>query len=167
MRAICNVKLTMTPTCLPGIVLPEQEEGDLLYIPMMWWHATLGLGENVGISGQFHRHAGRILRNAVAAGERGDINTALDGYRFMLETHSDEIEANIFGGASINAAVLLLKAGRFNEAQRVAETLMAGGGPLALLPTGERERLAAAGLEISQRVTNRVDTDNNPVEPTD
>jgi hypothetical protein len=144
-----------------------QEEGDLLYIPMLWWHATLGLGENVGISGQLNRNVNGILQKALAADQRGDFDAALDDYRFITETHADEIEASLFGGVLTNLAVLLLKTGRFSEAQGVADTLMADRGLLALLSTGERERHNLAGQEINQRVTNRVDTENNPVQQID
>jgi len=103
-----------------GLLQCMQERGDLLYVPQFWWHATLALGEGVGVSGQFVRQTHEILARATALAQAGRDLEAAELYRVVLD-HRDEVEPPILVGVAGSLAATMLNAGALDKAKQAAE----------------------------------------------
>ena len=101
----------------PGRHLTEcmQGEGDLIYVPQYWWHATIALGEGIGLSGQFVRRLGEILARVHKAQKEGRMQEAFDDLILMFE-HRDELEVDVALTVATDVAVMHLQSGRKEQA---------------------------------------------------
>merc|ERR1712232_382312 len=95
-----------------------QGPGDVLYVPRNWWHATVALGEGIGVSGQFVRLANKILQDAQTALQAGDYATATKLYK-RVWNHRDDMEKPVALAVLLNAAVSEFKAGKCKSAQSI------------------------------------------------
>lgn len=66
-----------------------QEPGDLIYVPQGFWHATINLGQSIGVSGQFVPAIARWQRNAVEAVAEHRWKDAADNFKLMLANAGD------------------------------------------------------------------------------
>lgn len=112
------------PAGVDGLQQCMQEQGDLLYVPQHWWHATLALGEGLGISGQFVRRLPHILARVNVAVREGRHTDALAELEFVLE-HREEVEGPVAVAVASDAAVLRAKAlGDVEGAERAARVAL-------------------------------------------
>ena len=102
-----------------GLEQCMQGEGDLVYIPQHWWHATIALGEGIGLSGQFVRRLNEILGRVSTALRQKRVSDAIGDLLFILE-HADEVETDVLVSCAQDAAVLHLQTGKEEEGVRFA-----------------------------------------------
>lgn len=102
-----------------GLEQCMQGEGDLIYVPQHWWHATIALGEGIGLSGQYVRRLAEILRRVQSMMQEGHAGAALAELEFLLE-HADEIEAEVAIGIAVDVAELHHSLGRTAMAVKAA-----------------------------------------------
>lgn len=142
-----------------------QEEGDLLYVPMGWWHGTLNLGEGVAISGQFVRRATDLMNEVMSEHKAGNLDSAIEKAKFLAVNHADELESDVYCSISIMLGSMLLEAGRFNEARKLSKILIKSKGPLQYLNWDDK--CVVAGREIKARAKQKVNADGVPTKQTD
>jgi hypothetical protein len=96
-----------------------QSEGDLIYVPEGYWHATVNLGETVGVSGQFVRNTGKWGQQVQKALGEGDYATAEVFLKKMLSLpgpHDKEARFNL-------ALALTHVPGRLDDAEEATRDL--------------------------------------------
>ena len=102
-----------------GLLQCMQEAGDVVYVPQQMWHATLALGEGVGVSGQFVRSTAEILARATEHAQAARHHEAAALYEAVL-AHRDEVEKPIQIAVAANLGVVMLNAGERARAERAA-----------------------------------------------
>ena len=102
-----------------GLEQCMQAEGDLLYVPQHWWHATIALGEGIGLSGQFVRRLNQILDRIKLAEREGRSLDLLADLRFVRQ-HRDEVEGDLVMHTATNVAGLEAQLGLWDEAEASA-----------------------------------------------
>lgn len=107
-----------------GLEQCMQGEGDLLYVPQHWWHATVALGEGIGISGQFVRRLTEILGRVKSALHAGRVDEALEQLELILE-HIDEVETDLAVAVASDAAAMHAQLGHKRQAEEYARMAIA------------------------------------------
>jgi tetratricopeptide (TPR) repeat protein len=100
------------------------EGGDLLYVPESWYHATLNLGESVGVAGQRRAPATALQaawQKAEAAAMSGDAAEGARRHEDVLRLDPVSVEAWHMRG------LLLGKSGRTHESIAASERCLALG----------------------------------------
>eukprot|EP01047_Picozoa_sp_COSAG01_P023956 COSAG01_NODE_1464_length_10228_cov_6.040774_7_plen_186_part_00 len=77
-----------------GLQQCMQMEGDLMYVPQSWWHATIALGEGIALSGVLERQLAKLLTKANQAHSNGDHQEHIRLLKFIT-SHHDEIETDM------------------------------------------------------------------------
>lgn len=124
-----------------GLLQCMQGEGDLLYVPRNWWHATVSLAEGIGVSGQLVRMTFKILGEASKAEKSGEYAKAYRLYR-KVWSHRADVEANVAPAVLFNMAVVRLRQGKLDKAEKLARQYIA----LPGLPSPEK------GMQILEEV---------------
>jgi len=105
-----------------GLEQCMQEEGDLMYVPQHWWHATVALGEGIGLSGQFVRRLSEILNRVSVNAKAGRAADALRDLEFIIQNR-DEVEGQVVVACATDVAAIYLdmgQPGKSEEAARLA-----------------------------------------------
>jgi hypothetical protein len=102
-----------------GLQQCMQLEGDLIYVPRNYWHATVALGEGVGVSGQFVRKLHEILKDISAAVSTRQYAEALRLMDIVLD-HRDEVEPEVLVAVSGDSAGLKMHLGQLEAAEHTA-----------------------------------------------
>lgn len=81
-------------------------DGDLLYIPETWYHATLNLGESVGLAGQLKEPATELQKLWREGNNRmrSDPSYAVEIYQEMTQKFPQNTEAQYMLGLSLGMA---------------------------------------------------------------
>lgn len=100
-----------------------QGSGDLMYVPRTWWHATIALGEGIGVSGQFVRMTFTILRQAQEATTARRYKEASKLYR-LVWNHRDDLEKDVANTVLLNIAVVEFYLGKLDVAEKAARKFL-------------------------------------------
>ena len=101
-----------------GLLQCMQGEGDLVYVPQNWWHATISLSEGIAVSAQFRRRARQLLADATqhANAKRWREADALYG---VVLAHVDEMELATAVSVYANRAVAMYHLGYREETRAI------------------------------------------------
>ena len=102
-----------------GLEQCMQGEGDLIYVPQYWWHATVALGEGIGLSGQYVRRLAEILNRVRTSMEAGRVDAALADLEFVL-SHRDEVEVEVAISVGFDVAQMHQRRGNLRKAKDAA-----------------------------------------------